>query len=215
MNNFESIENEKSLFYRTHENVTIEQHSVFYDKQVLLEISFGILYLVSALIIAFLIKYYYKKDYVGLILIICLGLYVWYPYLCTGDINIHLTGGYSSIEYYFYILHLFPYLFLIYKETYVGETFDITAEVKIKEETKHQDILTDLNDLFKMGLITEEEYVIKKEQKIKEKISNEIRQTQEYKLLLKSKEKGLLNEVEFKSKLEILINENYTKQDLK
>ncbi len=66
-----------------------------------------------------------------------------------------------------------------------------------------------------MGLITEEEYVIKKEQKIKEKISNEIRQTQEYKLLLKSKEKGLLNEVEFKSKLEILINENYTKQDLK
>jgi hypothetical protein len=57
-----------------------------------------------------------------------------------------------------------------------------------------------------MDLISQEEYNEKKEIGTKEKIRIEMKDTEEYNLLLKSKEKGLLTEQEFNTKIENLIS---------
>ncbi|WP_396164871.1 SHOCT domain-containing protein [Flavobacterium sp.] len=109
-------------------------------------------------------------------------------------------------EYYLSLLIFLPFSYFIYKETIMGQKIDITEEIKNKANVNHDDNLKDLNKLLEMDLISQEEYNEKKELGTKEKIRIEMKDTEEYNLLLKSKEKGLLTEQEFNTKIENLIS---------
>ena len=113
-------------------------------------------------------------------------------------------------RYFISLLIFLPFLFYIYKESIIGKTIDITEEVKNKIETKHEDSISDLNKLLEMELISQEEYNEKKEFRIKEKIRTEIKDTEEYSLLFTSKQKGLLTEEEFNTKVENLVSKRAT-----
>ena len=109
-------------------------------------------------------------------------------------------------NYYISLIIFIPYLLIIYSNSLIGKQKDITKEVskKQKEEDELQD--DDLKKLFHLDLITQKEYNEKKMFQIKERIRKNLKDTEEYNLLMKSKEKGLLSENELKNKIEILIN---------
>lgn len=109
-------------------------------------------------------------------------------------------------EYCISLLIFLPFLFFIYKETIAGEKIDITEDIKSKAHINHEDNLKDLNKLLEMKLISQEEYDNKKESRTKERIRIEIKDTEEYNLLFKSKQKGLLTEQEFNIKIESLVS---------
>ena len=69
--------------------------------------------------------------------------------------------------------------------------------------------LLDLKKLLKLGQISEQEFNSKKETILKKKIETEIKLTEEYKLLEKTKNTGLITEEEFKLKLNNLIDKKY------
>lgn len=116
-------------------------------------------------------------------------------------------------NYFISLLIFAPFVFFILFDTFVGKKYDITEQVKDKETIIHNDKISDLYKLFELDLISEEEYNQKKEFSIKEKFKREVKETENYSLLLKSKQKGLLTEEEFKIKVENLVNLKYNKKE--
>jgi hypothetical protein len=100
-------------------------------------------------------------------------------------------------------------LFIIYRQTFVGDTVDLSNEIKYNEEKKFSNSLGDLKKLLELGQISEQEFNSKKETILKKKIETEIKLTEEYKLLEKTKNTGLINEDEFKFKFFNLIEKKY------
>lgn len=120
-----------------------------------------------------------------------------------------LLNVYEDDNYYLSLLFFIPFLYFIYAETIVGVKEDITEEIKTEINTKHEDNIKDLDKLLELNLISQEEYNEKKEYRSKEKIRIEIKETEEYNLLLKSKQNGLLTEEEFNKKVENLVSTKY------
>jgi hypothetical protein len=184
-----------------------------------LETNFGILYALSALVIAYIL-YLEIKNSRGNIRVNALGLliflfcYVFYAFGQNSSIELHPdTRGYSSFEFYSYYVIFIPYLYLIYKYSIVGIKEDITIEVKNKKDEKHIDSLEDLDKLLKLNLLTNQEHQQKKELQKKNKIREDIKETEEYNLLIKSKAIGLINEDEFNMKIKGLIDKIYKENE--
>lgn len=129
-----------------------------------------------------------------------------YIVTCFNDIFKYPIEDKYLMSYFIFL----PYLYIVYDKIIIGKQVDITKQVKDKIDNSHKDNLNDLKDLLKMDLISQGEYEDKKEFHTKEKIRTEIKETEEYNLLLKSKQKGLLSEDEFKTKAENLVNRKYS-----
>ncbi len=97
----------------------------------------------------------------------------------------------------------------VYDKIIIGKQIDITEEVKNKIDVSHKENLNDLESLLKLELISQEEYNEKREFRVKEMIRIEIKETEEYILLIKSKQKGLLSDDEFNTKVENLVVKKY------
>ncbi|HRG19227.1 MAG TPA: hypothetical protein PLP39_09060 [Flavobacterium lutivivi] len=123
-----------------------------------------------------------------------------------------LLNVYENDNYYLSLLFLTPFLYFIYKDSIIGVSIDITEEVKTKTDISHKENLNDLDSLLKLELISQEEYNEKKEFRIKEKIRAEIKETEEYNLLSNTKQKGLLTEDEFNTKVENLVSRKYNSE---
>ncbi len=142
-------------------------------------------------------------------------LVVWFIYVISiivGLIDREMHGDYAYRIYktYFinYLLYI-PHLFIIYRQTFVGDTVDLSNEIKHNEEKKFSNSLGDLKKLLELGQISEQEFNSKKETILKKKIETEIKLTEEYKLLEKTKNTGLINEEEFSLKFKNLIDKKY------
>lgn len=153
------------------------------------------------------------KDFKSGIEKLILG--VWFIYVISiivGLIDRQMYGDYAyriCNTYFINYLLFIPHLFIIYRQTFVGETVDLSNEIKHNEEKKFSNSLGDLKKLLKLGQISEQEFNSKKETILKKKIETEIKLTEEYKLLEKTKNTGLITEEEFKLKLNNLIDKKY------
>ncbi len=179
---------------------------------------FGSLYAISSLFIANLlytdIKTNNENKRISIGLLIGLFWYVFYAFGQNSSIELHPdTRGYSSFEFYSYYVIFIPYLYLIYTHSIVGIKEDITIEVKNKKDEKHIDSLEDLDKLLKLNLLTNQEHQQKKELQKKNKIREDIKETEEYNLLIKSKAIGLINEDEFNMKIKGLIDKIYKENE--
>lgn len=153
------------------------------------------------------------KDFKSGIEKLILG--VWFIYVISiiiGLIDREMRGEYAYVicnTYFINYLLFIPHLFIIYRQTFVGETVDLSNEIKHNEEKIFSNSLGDLKKLLELGQISEQEFNSKKETILKKKIETEIKLTEEYKLLAKTKNTGLINEEEFKLKLNNLIDKKY------
>jgi hypothetical protein len=142
-------------------------------------------------------------------------LVIWFIYIISiivGLIDREMDGGYAykiCKTYLINYLLFIPHLFLIYRLTFLGETVDLSSEIKHNEEKKFSNSLGDLKKLLEQGQISDEEFNVKKEVILKKKIEMEIKLTEEYKLLEKTKDTGLINESEFSLKFKNLIDKKY------
>jgi hypothetical protein len=132
-----------------------------------------------------------------------------YIVVCFNDLFNYQIQDRYLMSYFIFL----PYLYLIYDKIIIGKQIDITQEVKSKVDSSHKENLNDLDNLLKLDLITMEEYNEKREFRVKEKIRIEIKQTEEYTLLQKTKQKGLLSEDEFNTKVENLVNRKYNAEE--
>jgi hypothetical protein len=153
------------------------------------------------------------KDFKSGIEKLILG--VWFIYVISiivGLIDRQMYGDYAyriCKTYFINYLLFIPHLFIIYRQTFVGDTVDLSNEIKYNEEKKFSNSLGDLKKLLELGQISEQEFNSKKETILKKKIETEIKLTEEYKLLEKTKNTGLINEDEFKFKFFNLIEKKY------
>jgi hypothetical protein len=142
-------------------------------------------------------------------------LVIWFIYIISiivGLVDREMDGGYAyriCKTYLISYLLFIPHLFLIYRLTFLGETVDLSSEIKHNEESKFSNSLGDLKKLLEQGQISDEEFNVKKEVILKKKIEIEIKLTEEYKLLEKTKDTGLINESEFSLKYKNLIDKRY------
>ncbi|MDI5948904.1 SHOCT domain-containing protein [Flavobacterium yafengii] len=176
----------------------------YYDKIFRLAENYGFTIVLFSIVIFFILlnKPKYKKSKFYLLLTII--MIDWIIFASTTS-TIRLSAN-EDDKYFISLLIFLPFLFYICKESIIGKTIDITAEVKNEIETKHEDSISDLKKLLEMELISQEEYNEKIEFRTKEKIRTEIKDTEEFNLLLKSKQKGLLSEEEFNTKVENLVS---------
>lgn len=153
------------------------------------------------------------KDFKSGIEKLILG--VWFIYIISiivGLIDRQMGGEYAyriCKTYFINYLLFIPQIFIIYKSLFVGETIDLTNEIKHNEEKKYSNNLDDLKKLLNLGHISNEEFNLKKEVILKKKIETEIILTEEYKFLEKAKQSGLINEDELKLKFKNLVNKKY------
>lgn len=142
-------------------------------------------------------------------------LVIWFIYIISiivGLIDRQMYGDYAYYickTYFINYLLFIPHLLIIYRQTFVGETVDLSNEIKHNEEKKFSNSLGDLKKLLELGQISEQEFNSKKEIILKKKIETEIKLTEEYKLLEKTKNTGLITEEEFKLKLNNLLDIKY------
>lgn len=168
---------------------------------------FGITYFITFCISAlFMIgDAIYRKKYIFIFFALSMLLVVYAPFL--GKASVHV---YYPDSFYYIFFPLIFYVYYINRDVIEGIKEDKTEEIKSQIETKHEDNINDLNKLLEMELISQEEYNEKKEFRIKEKMRTEIKDTEEYSLLLTSKQKGLLTEEEFNTKVENLVSKKAT-----
>lgn len=178
-------------------------HQIRWD----LEYQFGGVIALFALIIFYNLSKYFKLTKHKLVLLIIEVILVWSVFSSTTT-EIRLNAI-KDDNYFISLLIFAPFLFLIYHNTVLGKRVDITEDIKEKETSVHNDKINDLDKLFKLNLISEEEYRQKKEFQVKSKISAEVKETEEYNLLSKSKQKGLLTEEEFNAKVENLVTKKH------
>lgn len=208
------IKNQFDKLYESYDHAPSEQVMQYLSQQEFLETQFAFIYAISALILIYVL-YKAKNDtnynIIGLLLLFTV-IYTLLP--IGGDFSAHIeTAGYATYKYYSYYCLFLPYTFLIIRYSIIGIKEDVTEQVKQKEENVHNDKTDDLDKLFKLNLLSEEEYFRKKEVHIKEKIRVDLKDSEEYSLLLKSKQKGLLTEEEFTSKFENLVILKYNKNE--
>lgn len=125
-----------------------------------------------------------------------------YVVCCFNDVfNYDIQDKYL-MSYFIFI----PYLYIIYDKIIIGKQIDITQEVISEREMFYNESVDELNKLLEMGLLSQEEYQIKKESRTQEKARIEIKDTEEYSLLIKAKQKRHITEEEFDNKVERLVN---------
>lgn len=207
------IKNQVDTMYDSYKHVTSEQYMPYYLQLESLKTQFAILYAISALIILYvLFKAKNKINIIISLLLLFTMIYVCYPF--KGDFTVPIEPtSYADLTYYSYYYLFLPYGYLIFKYSIIGIKEDVTEQVKQKEENIHNDKTDDLDKLFRLNLLSEDEYLSKKEVHVKEKIRVELKDTEEYSLLLKSKQKGLLTDEEFTSKFENLVILKYNKKE--
>jgi hypothetical protein len=147
------------------------------------------------------------KKGINIIIILIWGIYIIVSVVEFTDHSLSLRNAYDDnlMGYFLFV----PHLILIYKYTFIGETFDLSKEIKQNEKNKFTNNLGDLKKLLELGQISYEEFNSKKETILKKKIESEIIFTEEYKLLKKTKNTGLINEIEFDLKFKNLIEKKY------
>lgn len=175
------------------------------------EVKFGVLIVLFAFIIFYNLSKYFKLTKYKIVLLLIEVILVWSIFSNTTT-QMKLNPV-KDDTYFISLLIFLPFLFFIYHNTIIGKKVDITEKIKDKEEIIHNDKTDDLDKLFKLNLLSEDEYLSKKEVHIKEKIRVELKDTEEYSLLLKSKQKGLLTDEEFTSKFENLVTLKYNKKE--
>lgn len=196
--------------FSENDNVTEEQYMPYYSKSDSINSQFGVLYAFSALVVIFMLYKDLQKsrDIMVVMLLVITIIYVLYPY--RGDFSVPIeTKGFENLTYYSYYYSFFSYGYLIFKYSIIGIKEDITKQVRQEVEVVHNNMTDDLDRLFKLNLLSKDEYLSKKEIHIKEKIKVDLKETEEYNLLVKSKSIGLINEVEFNTKLNGLIENAY------
>lgn len=164
---------------------------------------FGITYFITFCISAlFMIgDAIFRKIYIFIIYALLMLLVAYFPFF--GKASVHV---YEPNSFYYIFFPLIFYVYYINRDVIEGIKEDKTDEIKNKIETKLENSISDLTKLLEMELITQEEYNEKKEFRIKEKIRTEIKDSVEYSLLFTSKQKGLITEVEFNTKVENLVS---------
>jgi Short C-terminal domain len=172
-----------------------------------LEIQFGGVIVLFGLIVFYNLSKYFKLAKHKFVLLIIEVVLVWSVFSSTTT-EMRLNAI-KDDNYFISLLIFAPFLFFIYHNTVTGKRVDITENIKEKETSVHNDKINDLDKLFKLNLISEEEYRQKKEFQVKSKISAEVKEMEEYSLLSKSKQKGLLTEEEFNTKVENLVTKKY------
>lgn len=220
-NLFESIEREITKLYHLYWDADIDATDKIIEAKVkpqyeminALELQLGLILVVITLISYLILVKLCKTNKSKFFLLVFFVFLDWIIFEITnsGEGWYGFLNSYKDDQYYVSLLFFVPFLYFIYKETIIGIKEDKTEELKIEFDTKYEDNLKDLDKLLEMNLISKEEYRNKKEIRVKEKIEKEIKETEEYNLLLKSQQKGLLNEEEFKTKVEDLINKKYNK----
>ena len=178
-----------------------------YSKIEELEIQFGGVIVLFSIIIFYNLSKYFKLTKHKFVLLIIEVILVWSIF--SNTTNEMRLNAIKDDNYFISLLIFLPFFFFIYHNTVTGNRVDITENIKEKETSIHNDKINDLDELFKLKLISEEEYRQKKEFQVKDKISTEVKETEEYNLLLKSKQKGLLTEEEFNTKVENLVTKKY------
>jgi hypothetical protein len=181
-----------------------------FDKRDSFEYQCGFFIILFALLITYNLSKYFKsaKHKIGLVVFQLLNLLIIFS-ITNSEIK------FNPIEndiYFFSLLIFVPFLPIIYFRTIEGKKVDVTEIIKEETVKEYSDNVDDLEKLLKLNLLSEKEYNEKKELQIKEKIRSEIKESEEYNLLLKSKQKGLLTENEFNIKVEHLINLKYQKE---
>jgi len=174
-----------------------------------LEEYFGLTILIMSFIIFLNLSSYFKNIKHKIFVFIVEFCLVWTIFSCTTT-ELRLNAV-EDDNYFISLLIFMPFLYFVYHISIIGKTIDITGEIKRKNERLLNEGLNDLDKLLKLNLLTKEEYNQKKEFQIKEKLKIEIKDSEEYILLSKSRQKGLFSKDEFKIKFEELINANYNK----
>lgn len=178
-----------------------------YEKIYSLEQQFGIVIIVFSIIIFYNLSRYFKTiPHKVVILLIEISLVLIIFSNTSSEVNIN---AFKDDNHFLSLLIFLPFLYFIYHLSIVGSTIDISSQINNEDERLHSENLNDLDKLLGLNLISKEEYLKKKEFKIKERIMVEIRNSEKYKLLLKSKKNGILTEDEFVKKLEDLVNFDY------
>ena len=118
-------------------------------------------------------------------------------------------------EYLWSYFLFFPHLIFILQYTIIGKKIDITNEIEEKENLIKDSKISNLDSLYKSGILSEIEFNEKKEQVVKDKIKVDIKKTKEYDLLVSTKNTGLLTDKEFENKLNILIEKTFNEIDTK
>ena len=90
-------------------------------------------------------------------------------------------NAHEDDKYFISLLIFLPFLYFIYHNSLIGKTVDISTKIKGKTEQWHNEDLNDLENLFKLNLISKEEYNKKKDFRIKDKIRVELEDSEEYK----------------------------------
>lgn len=168
----------------------------------------NIVLITIAIIVYFVYKEFKQlKKGTNVIIMLFWGIYFIVSVVEFADNNLGTRNAYDDnlMGYFLFV----PYLLLIYKNCIIGEEVDFTNLYKSVEEDKYTTNLDDLKKLLELGQISDDEFNLKKEIILKKKIESEIIFTEEFKLLKKTKDSGLINEVEFDSKFKNLIEKNY------
>lgn len=207
-----NIKNQMSSLHSLYDKVQDKQYTSYFLQEESLKTQFATLYLISGSIILYLLlKAKNNANYIVVFLFFFIIIYTIYPF--KGGFSIPIEPKeYTNLEYYSYYYSFLPYIYLVVNYSIFGIKVDVSKQVQQKEEDIHNDITDDLDKLFKLNLLSREEYLNKKEKHLKEKIRTDLKKTEEYELLLKSRQKGLLTEEEFNLKFENLVSINYDKK---
>lgn len=214
INNLEDLNNKIDLSYNNSNNDSTNfskiTESIYSDIESF-EIQFGGLIVLFGFIIFYNLSKYFNQLKHQFVLLIIELIFVWIIFSCTTT-EMKLNAI-KNDRYYISLLIFIPYLYFIYHNSIIGKKLDVAGKIKIKKEIILNEKINDLNKLYELNLISHEDYVEKKEILTKEKMKEDIIETEEYSLLLKSKQKGLLNEVEFNTKVDNLINKKFIKNN--
>ncbi|SHG32074.1 hypothetical protein SAMN05444396_10880 [Flavobacterium segetis] len=173
----------------------------YYDAKQLEEY-LGLLYFCSSLVIIYNLYNDIKSDNnsISKILIFFLVSYVFYLLEDVNGLAIPFyTKRRDSLTYYSYYYSFLPYCYLIFKYSIIGIKEDITVEIKERLENRHNEKLDDLDTLLSLNLLSTKQH----------KKKADLKETEEYNLLTKSKTIGLLTEQEFNDKVSFLVNKKY------
>jgi hypothetical protein len=101
------------------------------------------------------------KKGINIIIILIWGIYIIVSVVEFTDHSLSLRNAYDDnlMGYFLFV----PHLILIYKYTFIGETFDLSKEIKQNEKNKFTNNLGDLKKLLELGQISYEEFNSKKE----------------------------------------------------
>ena len=137
-------------------------------------------------------------------------LYLLFSWAIITDFNFTKIDIISSGDFkhnLYLMLALFsPYFYFIVTDTLIGDKIDITECIIETKNSETNQLIEELNILREQDIISTEQFEIKKTNILKEQFKTEFLITDEYKILLSLKEKGLFTTQEFNDKIEEVIN---------